>query len=207
LPNGASTLFFLSGQSYYNVLWTAPNGNAYYILAHQYIATELNFLNGAYPPAAQSAFNQATVLFNTYTPAQIAVMKSNNPVRQQFLSLASVLDDYNNGIIGPGHCEDEGEKSASATVVPAKSVTGINVYPNPVLNQGIIEFTAEEDARTTVELYSLVGQRMGLLYDNGVTAGNTYQVTFDARSYQPGLYIVVVKSGNSTQKEKISISR
>ena len=39
LPNGADTIFYLSGQSYYDVLWTPPQGgNAYYILAHAYIA-------------------------------------------------------------------------------------------------------------------------------------------------------------------------
>ena len=35
LPNGASTTFFLSGKTYYQVLWTpAFMGNSYYILAH-----------------------------------------------------------------------------------------------------------------------------------------------------------------------------
>ena len=33
-PAAEDTTFFLSGQSYYQALWTAPNGNAYYILAH-----------------------------------------------------------------------------------------------------------------------------------------------------------------------------
>jgi hypothetical protein len=46
-----STTFFLSGQTYYEVLWTAPAGNVYYILAHAYIAAELNQLNGASIPA------------------------------------------------------------------------------------------------------------------------------------------------------------
>ena len=101
--------FFLSGQTYYEVLWTAPQGgNAYYILAHAYIAAELNFLNGADPSAAQAAFDAATALFETYTPAEIAGMKgkSGNELRQQFIGLAYILDQYNNGYIGPGHCSD-----------------------------------------------------------------------------------------------------
>jgi hypothetical protein len=48
---GEDTIFFLSGQSYYDVLWTNPEGNAYYILAHAYIAAQLNLLNGASAPA------------------------------------------------------------------------------------------------------------------------------------------------------------
>jgi hypothetical protein len=106
LANGADTTFFLSGQTYYQVLWTAPQGNAYYILAHQYIAAKLNILNGADPSAAQTAFDAATVLFQTYTPAQIAALKGKSPLRAQFISLAETLDAYNNGLIGPGHCSE-----------------------------------------------------------------------------------------------------
>ncbi len=48
LSNGASTPFYLSGQTWYQVFWTPPSGgNAYYILAHQYMAARLNQLNGA----------------------------------------------------------------------------------------------------------------------------------------------------------------
>ncbi|OGO38552.1 MAG: hypothetical protein A2W35_16080 [Chloroflexi bacterium RBG_16_57_11] len=106
LANGASTPFFLSGQTYYNVLWTSPNGNAYFILAHAYIAAQLNFLNGADPSAAQTAFDQATALFQAYTPAQIGALRGNDPLRQLFVYLAGILDNYNNGLIGPGHCSE-----------------------------------------------------------------------------------------------------
>ena len=59
-------MFFLSGKTYYQALWTAPQGNAYWILAHAYIAAQLNKLNGASVPASvQTALDQATALFNT----------------------------------------------------------------------------------------------------------------------------------------------
>jgi hypothetical protein len=87
---------------------TAPAGNAYYQLAHQYAATQLNIYNNATVPAnVQTAYDQATALLNTYTPAQIKAMKSNNPVRIQFVSLAGTLASYNEGVIGPGHCGSE----------------------------------------------------------------------------------------------------
>ena len=107
-PTPSPTLFFGSGQSYYEVLWTRPKGNAYYILAHAYIAAELNFLNGADPSAAQAAFDEATDLFNAYTPDYVAGLKgkAGNELRSQFIDLAEILDDYNNGLIGPGHCSE-----------------------------------------------------------------------------------------------------
>ena len=99
--------FFLSGKSWYGVFWTAPAGNAYYQLADQYMAAQLNVLNGANVPAnVQTALNQAATLFNTYTPAQIAALKGNSTLRQQFVSLAGVLGSYNEGQTGPGHCSE-----------------------------------------------------------------------------------------------------
>jgi hypothetical protein len=105
---GEDTLFFLSDKSYYEVLWTAPQGNAYYILAHAYIAAKLNQLNGADFTDAQAAFDAATDLFETYTPEYVAGLKgpAGNALRAQFIELAEILDDYNNGLIGPGHCSE-----------------------------------------------------------------------------------------------------
>ncbi len=90
------------------MLWTAPQGNAYYILAHAYIAAELNQLNGASIPAdVLAAFDTATTLFSTYTPADIGALRGNRAPRPQFIALAKILDDYNNGITGPGHCDED----------------------------------------------------------------------------------------------------
>jgi len=100
--------FFLSGQPWYQVFWTKPQGNAYYILADQYMAAVLNGLAGASQsdPVVAKALGDAKTLFETYTPAQVAAMKGYNPVRQKFLTLANILDQYNQGIIGPGHCTE-----------------------------------------------------------------------------------------------------
>jgi len=111
LSAGPDTPFFLSGQTFHEVLWTAPKGgNAYYILAHAYIAATLNFLDGASaPPEVMDAWNQATALFETYTPDAIGALKGNRPPRPDFLMYAGVLDMYNNGILGPGHCSEDSQ--------------------------------------------------------------------------------------------------
>ena len=67
-------MFFLSGKTYYEVLWTAPAGNVYYNLAHQYIAAKLNVLDGTTAPAnVQAAITSAETFFNTYGPDCYAV--------------------------------------------------------------------------------------------------------------------------------------
>ena len=106
LPNGADTLFFGTGLTYYEVLWTVPKGgNAYFILAHQYIAAELNRLNGAYaPPEVQEAMEAAADLLKKYEDDAYIPKKS--PDRAYAIQLYELLDDYNNGYIGPGHCSE-----------------------------------------------------------------------------------------------------
>ncbi|MBT8335808.1 MAG: hypothetical protein KJO11_04325, partial [Gemmatimonadetes bacterium] len=106
LPAGADTPFFLSGQSYYEVFQTPVKGNQYYNLAHQWMGAYLNVLNGASIPAdVLTAWNEAQVLFETYTPGDIDGLRGKDPLRADFVRLAGILGSYNEGDIGPGHCD------------------------------------------------------------------------------------------------------
>ncbi len=90
--------FYGSGQSWLNVLKTAPKGgNVYYILGHQFIAATLNKANGAGVPAhIQSALDDATAYF--LNPGGSTLSKG------QLTALSSLLDSYNNGNEGFSHC-------------------------------------------------------------------------------------------------------
>jgi len=107
LPDTSNTVFFYSSQSYYEVMQTPPKGgNAYYILAPQYIAAELNMMHGADPTDALEAFNAAKALFDNPKNTPEAVKKLKNNDRDVWIKLATTLDAYNNGLIGPGHCDE-----------------------------------------------------------------------------------------------------
>jgi len=102
-PSGATSPFFLSGQSWYQVFWTAPKGNPYYVLAHQYMAARLNILNGASSTATvNSTLASATTFFNTYAPGTSFTKAQ----KTQLTTWANILDQYNNGVTGPGHCSE-----------------------------------------------------------------------------------------------------
>ena len=104
---GEDSTFFLSNQTNYEVMWTPPSGgNAYYMLAHQYIATSINILSGADPSEIQGVYDDATDLFEMYTPEEIGALRGNDPIRQEFIGLKSMFAQYNGGEIGPGHCEE-----------------------------------------------------------------------------------------------------
>ena len=97
-----NALFYLSGKSYIAVMWTAPAGNAYYILAHQFIAAKLNVLDGASGAAVAAQIAQAEALFTLYGPTN-AYWKNN---KTSVTTLAGLLAAYNEGKTGPGHCSE-----------------------------------------------------------------------------------------------------
>ena len=95
--------FFLSGKTWFQVYWTAPAGNAYYNLAHQYMAATMNIANGAgSTPAVDAALAKATAFFQSTSPTAKLTAKQRNEV----LQWAALLDQYNNGLVGPGHCSE-----------------------------------------------------------------------------------------------------
>jgi hypothetical protein len=103
LPSGAATTFFLSGQTCYGILWTGVKGNAYYNLAKAYITAKLNKLNGAASTLnVNSTLTWAENFFNHYGPSA----NLSTSLRANALNYASLLDQYNNGLIGPGHCSE-----------------------------------------------------------------------------------------------------
>jgi hypothetical protein len=99
------TPFFLCDHDYYNALAGATNGSGYYMLSQQYITALLNVYNGAQVPAeVMSAIDMAKDLFEYYTPSRIGQLKEGDPLRQMFLNISKVLDDYNNGFAGIPTC-------------------------------------------------------------------------------------------------------
>jgi hypothetical protein len=123
LPNAELTGFFTTdaGNTYpttgpnappftwFGVFWTAPQGNPYYNLAHQYEAAKLNVLNGADPTVVTTAIGQAETFLATYASTTAWTKQQ----KQQMTQWAGLFGSYNEGTIGPGHC-DEDLSSSSA---------------------------------------------------------------------------------------------
>lgn len=95
--------FFTSDLTYHQVLAAPPKGNAYFQLAHQFVAARLNADAGAEATSVSAELAQATALFEAYTPA--TALAAGASVRATFVELARTLGAYNEGEIGPGSCE------------------------------------------------------------------------------------------------------
>jgi len=83
------------------ILGTSVSGNGLISLAHQLIAAKLNIAQGADPTAASATIAAADAQIGALVVPSIGagyLHPSTTSAKTQ------VLDDYNNGIIGPGHC-------------------------------------------------------------------------------------------------------
>jgi hypothetical protein len=89
--------------TWYESLWKEPKGNPYWILAHAYIAARLNILNGASTtPEVDAALVWATNFFMNKRPSDDFTKAQ----KRDITYYAGILDQYNNGYIGPGHCSE-----------------------------------------------------------------------------------------------------
>lgn len=97
---GAAALLALLNRS--------PRGDESVILAHQLITAKLNILAGASDPSIGPTLTAADAWLVTYADADglLPFGKSSGWSRMQAIDLATVLDDFNNGRTGPGHCGD-----------------------------------------------------------------------------------------------------
>jgi hypothetical protein len=105
-PFDRNAPFFGSGLTWQQILDTPPKGgNAYIILAHQYIAARLNLAAGASAPASIiNVLIQATAFFTS--GADLNTCSGSDCELQK--TWAGILDTYNNGQYpgAPGHCPD-----------------------------------------------------------------------------------------------------
>lgn len=102
--HGRDAEFFDSGLSWQEVLDRPTRGDAYFILAHQYIAAVLNTASGASAPnSVRSVILAAGSWFKTATPG--ACVRGACQLQR---SWAGILDEYNNGDYpgAPAHCPD-----------------------------------------------------------------------------------------------------
>jgi hypothetical protein len=83
------------------ILGEPVQGNGLVSLAHQLIAAKLNIANGADPTAAAAAIAAADALIGSLVSPPVG---GGSLAPNSTSALTQTLDDYNNGVIGPGHC-------------------------------------------------------------------------------------------------------
>lgn len=98
----------------------------------------------------------------------------------------------------------------TATTEP--TVTGTNVtsftykaYPNPVITNGIIEFTSPQSANATVSIYNALGACQKVLFKGNVMANRLNRVSVPASQLAAGNYYYIINSGSRSYTGKLVI--
>jgi hypothetical protein len=83
------------------ILNQPSGGNGLVILAHQLIAAKLNLANGADPSFISASIAAGDAIMGSLVPPPVG---SDSVSPGSVNSVSHNLDDWNNGITGPGHC-------------------------------------------------------------------------------------------------------
>jgi hypothetical protein len=133
------------------ILQTPPRGDATYILAHQLIAAKLNIANGADPSVVADTIEAA----DQWLVEHPLGSDPPNPTRQQGVRLAETLAGYNEGEIGPGHCDDAADSLEILGLVSPTATPTATPSPDPAPEDSPTptgtEFLAPTESTTPTE--------------------------------------------------------
>jgi hypothetical protein len=94
--------------------------------------------------------------------------------------------------------------------IPHRFALGQN-YPNPFNPTTVISYSTDKDGRVLVEVFNLLGQRVAVLIDEELPAGE-YEVTWNGRDQHgrqaaTGVYFYRLTAGGKTQTRKMVLLR
>lgn len=81
----------------------------------------------------------------------------------------------------------------------------VNVYPNPLIENGILEIENEESGPASMQLYNESGQKV-FEKSLGVLAKGVHKISLDKnerKSFSPGIYLLRISVKNSVQTKKV----
>jgi hypothetical protein len=181
------------GMPFTYVLW--ENYNPELIAASRIASSE-----DVYPVVASKIVNGKINMLWQTDPASGCEIKENSssvagyPSNINFLSIeAATIGTFNNlDEIYQGLWQESG--------IVENSISKMNIYPNPAVNEVILEFLSKESINATVTITNVLGQEV---YNKNLTLNNGLnKITTNVSHLSNGFYIVNVKSatGNVTQK-------
>jgi spore coat protein A len=99
-----------------------------------------------------------------------------------------------------------GLKSEAAEDISVENLAGFRLYPNPVSDQGFVEFTLEESSNVRISLYDLDG-RLVKKDDLGMIQAGSHTITMPMGDIAEGLYILELNAGQQLYRERMVIAR
>jgi len=114
---------------------------------------------------------------------------------------------YDKGNINhPNHPENPSNWVTGINSIDAADVE-VSVYPNPVSELGIINFTLPQNENVTVDLYNMLGQKVQAIKSGFMAAGVQQTAAIDAANLTEGVYLLKVTAGETSITERVVIAK
>ena len=166
--------------------------------------------NGGEKVVLQTSSNQVVISF-TYddeTPWPIEadgggyslVSKETNPKSNPDSSTYWIISKIANG--SPG-LNDEASVTAIDQVVA--QTLNFEVYPNPAKGEFYIDFNLNTETTLEILLFDINGRMLEVFEKGQMPAGVYNRLIQPKKLYQPGIYLVALRTGNSVQTKKLVI--
>ena len=102
------------------------------------------------------------------------------------------------------------------TFINTKPVTGIdepdtdnslevNVYPNPMISSGIIDYTIDEYTDVTISIIDITGKVIGAIENKNVSPGIYHEIIYREDLHKDGIYLLQVKTNTRSTIIKLVI--
>ena len=111
---------------------------------------------------------------------------------------------YGSGILACGAFKEGGDLSVDEDEVTEEENVQLNIYPNPIRNNGNIDITLTESANVSYQIYDLSG-RMVANSDLGTYGQGSHTLTFNTGDLSSGSYIIRLQAGNKSETAKILV--
>jgi hypothetical protein len=125
----------------------------------------------------------------------------------------SATDDCNNQSTGTQcitvECPPPLAPSSGERSMQAEEVDGVifQAYPNPFTSNVTIEFSSDISSYSTVEVYTLTGEKVATVFNQDTEAGNTYHANFNAKGLADGIYIYRITTGSQVINGKLTLMK
>jgi len=96
--------------------------------------------------------------------------------------------------------------SEAVTFPGAARELALSVYPSPASGAFTVDYTLPEDGRVSISLYDLSGRHVATIFDGETTAGR-HDVSWDASTLPPGVYLVHLDSSAGSLTRRIIVAR
>jgi hypothetical protein len=107
--------------------------------------------------------------------------------------------------IGTDNASFSNDEAGQPASIEAIASLGLNVYPNPVVNNATLELSLSENSTVNMEIVNVLGELVSSEIYN-LNAGNN-KINFNVNNVESGIYFVKLNINGLTTTKKITVSK